>query len=115
MNTDIPLLGTVLTALSILGMVWAWFGRRAWQEFREHRAFQTQFRRDWMGEPPRPGVAARPGVMESLAEIRGGWTAITERLRKAEVDLIKLRSEVTVLHNRISKVEVAVEGEGVDL
>ena len=112
LHSTSEILGILIAAATLLGLAWAAFGKRMHREWREHREFQKQFRCDWLGEPGRPGVPPRPGVMESLLEIRGGWAALTERLRKAELDLIKVRSEVSLLHNRMVKVERAVILEG---
>lgn len=39
---------------------------------------------DWAGEPPRPGVAARPGVMERLAQWEERQTLLAQRVGALE-------------------------------
>lgn len=91
--------------LTIASLVWALGLRHWWAERKAHAAFQRRFQADWTGEAARPGVPATPGVMESLAEIRAGWSDVTSRLRKAEIDLLRIRSEVTILTNRMARTE----------
>ena len=73
-----------LTALSALaaaigGVLW-WLLRQAW-----HLLSRTmRFLDDWAGEPARPGVEARPGVME--------------RLRAVEVKLAQVLAETRPNH-----------------
>lgn len=53
--------GGVCVALAAIGVV----GRKLWRIFRRIDHFMD----DWFGEPARPGVAARPGVMERLCSV----------------------------------------------
>lgn len=57
--------GEVITALFALG---ALLGGTKWLGpiLRD----VTHFLRDWAGEPERPGVPAKPGVMEQIAQLR---------------------------------------------
>jgi hypothetical protein len=58
------LAGVAVAVVSVLGVVAvAW---RAWRKF--HKSF-GRFMEDWNGEPARPGVPAKPGVMVRLASI----------------------------------------------
>lgn len=60
----ITLAEVVATAVTVGGvLVAAW---RAWRKF--HKSF-NQFMEDWNGEPARPGVPEKPGVMVRLASI----------------------------------------------
>lgn len=104
-------LAAVLVGLAIT--VWgATGGRKWWQARRAREQFWRVFMADWLGEEPRPGVPARPGVMESLLQIRTAGAAMSERLRKAEIELLQLRSQMSVMHNRMSAVEKSTHLEG---
>jgi hypothetical protein len=82
---------------SLLVMLWVWIGRPVRREWKLNREFQRQFRTDWMGVPDRDGVPGHPGVMSSLADLRTDGFRLTERVRKMERDVLRLRSEVTWL------------------
>lgn len=92
-------LATAVSAVLVLiGLIWTMVGgRRWWAERKASREFWRQFRKDWSGEPARDGVTARPGVMARLAEISTDGLHLSERVRKVERDLLKVRSEVTYL------------------
>lgn len=47
----------------------------------------SQFLDDYFGEKARPGVEARPGVMERLKNLDDGQLAILERLGKVEAQV----------------------------
>ena len=100
------ILGVIATALAVAGAIWAMLGgKRHLAERRANREFQRQFREDWIGVPERPGVPGRPGVMATLLEFRGDWQGLSDRIRRAETDLLRMRSELTILHNRMAAVE----------
>lgn len=83
--------------LALLTGLWVWIGRPIRREWRTNREFQRQFRSDWLGEPDRPGVPARIGVMERLAEIGEGDARTDARVRKLERDHLTLRSQLQFL------------------
>lgn len=97
-------LGVVVAILTISGVLLAWTSRGR-HERKAKRAFEQVFRSDWMGEDSRPGVPERPGVMTQLFELTQGWEAVRERLRRAELEIKNLRSQHTILFNRITQVE----------
>ena len=70
---DLITIGDVVGLIIGLGAVWAGI---KWL-LPAGRAI-TEFLNDWAGEPERPGVPARPGVMEQLSDLR------------TEVDLAKV-------------------------
>ena len=90
-------LAVAVAAATLLVMLWVWIGRPVRREWKLNRSFQRQFRSDWLGEPPRDGVPGRPGVMIRLADMAADGMHLSERVRKLERDLLKIRSEVTFL------------------
>ncbi|GAA5048138.1 hypothetical protein HNP84_000235 [Thermocatellispora tengchongensis] len=68
--------GIIAGGLGLL-FVLARIGRYLWRLFQGIDDFLD----DWRGEPPRPGVPARPGVME--------------RLERVEQEVVAVRHEVT--------------------
>lgn len=86
------ILGIVAT---IMGVLTPLVLRPLYLRIRGHRSrreqFQTEwsgFMRDWQGEPERPGVPARPGVML--------------RLQTHENDLTALAGQVEVIHSEVN-------------
>lgn len=55
-----------------------------------------QFMDDWYGEPDRPGVPARPGMMERVS-------GIEERLDRAETEQTSLRGAVDQANRRLAR------------
>lgn len=84
--------GFLLAVIALL----TWLMRPVWRFLR----FLGEFMEDWRGEPERAGVTGRPGVMQTLSEIRVDATALASRVGKVERDLLKIRSEVTWLMSR---------------
>lgn len=84
--------GLLLAVIALL----TWLLRPVFKFFR----FLGEFRDDWKGEPERPGVPGRPGVMSTLSDIRSDANALAARVHKLERDLLKVRSEVTWLLSR---------------
>ena len=79
----------VLVALAILGTLWG-VARKALKLFKPVGAFLD----DWNGEPQRPGVPARKGVMARLESIE-------EHLKD-----VPTRSEFDQLHTQVQQHEV---------
>jgi hypothetical protein len=88
-------------AAAVLGCL-AWAGRKVWRTFRRTQDFLD----DWGGHEPRPGVEARPGVMERLqtvefilGEVRG--QVFPNGGHSMRDDLNTLRSDVAdIKHGR---------------
>jgi len=76
-------LASILGAIGVIGAavrgVWRW-GRRVNQHFD-----------DLMGEPPRPGFEARPGVLERLKGIDVALDSLGARIGVVEQDTAQLR------------------------
>lgn len=90
--------GAAAAVLGLLALIWTTTGgRRWWAERKARKAFQIQFREDWLGEPARDGVPARPGVMARLQDVANDWESLSIKVKKIERDLLKVRSEVTFL------------------
>jgi hypothetical protein len=90
--------GVITAILALLALLWTMTGgRRWWADRKAQQAFWRQFREDWAGEDARDGVPARPGVMARLADISADGIHLSERVRKLERDLLKIRSQVTYL------------------
>jgi hypothetical protein len=83
---------------AVLGTL-AWLGRKLWRGFRRTQDFLD----DWAGHEERPGVIARPGVMERLqsveymlTEVRGqifpnGGTSMRDDLNAVRRDVADIK------------------------
>ncbi|MFD3848207.1 hypothetical protein ACFWVB_20240 [Streptomyces microflavus] len=81
-DTGIPLLETVLVwggALTILGGLGAVLWRAARGVVRTGRRM-NEFMDDWYGEGPRPGVPARPGLMERVSGMEDRLSGVEHEL-----------------------------------
>lgn len=72
---------------------------------------------DFAGEPARPGVAARPGVIESLSNIKATQTAQGAQLASVTDELGKVRHELhpnsgLSLRDAVDRMEKAVTAQG---
>jgi len=88
--------GAVVGFLLALIALLTWLLRPVWRFLR----FLGEFMADWRGEPERPGVDPRPGVMAKLSAIVDDNTETRNRVSRLERDLLKIRSEVTWLMSR---------------
>lgn len=103
METGIPALDAALVwggAATVLSAVGALLWRAVRGVVRLGRRVD-QFMDDWAGEEGRPGVPARPGVMERVS-------AIEERLQRVEHELYpnsgdSLRDAVDLANERLAR------------
>ncbi|MFH8577100.1 hypothetical protein [Streptomyces zaomyceticus] len=103
MDTGVPALDAVIVwggAASVLAAVGAGVWRGIRGALRLHRRID-QFMDDWAGEEERPGVPARPGVMERVS-------GIEERLSRVEHELYpnsggSLRDAVDLANHRLAR------------
>lgn len=84
-------IGAVLTALTIIGVAARVIGRMARRVGDIHD--------DWRGEPARPGVEARPGVMERLKTIEeemrpNGGGSMRDAVNRLEVRLTSVETKL---------------------
>ena len=100
--------GALVAWATLLILAWTWAGRPLWREAMERRRFHITFREDWMGEPARDGVPARPGVMAQLERIR--WEADVHAARIAEVEerVARLERELLAARELLRHVDRAV-------
>ena len=87
-----------------------------WRQTKEQRQRNDRFDRDWYGEPERPGVVARPGVLEQLQTVRmevgqikaevfpnhGG--SIKDAVDRMDIRLETVEVDVKGLHERLDKI-----------
>lgn len=75
-------IGAITVIVGGAGMLWKWTGwlRRIVRQLDD-------FADDWHGTEGRPGVPARPGVMERLAGLERGGAAILMRIDGIEHEL----------------------------
>src|SRR4030095_7577184 len=75
-------IGAITVVATALGMLWKWSGglRRIAARFED-------FADDWQGTAEGPGVPARPGVMERLADFDTGIKSLDRRLTGIEHEL----------------------------
>jgi len=87
--TGIGLLDQVLIWGGVLSVALG-IGTGLWQAVRALIRFwrrMDQYLTDWYGEPERPGVPARPGVLVRLQHTERAVVAIGERLRRLEHEM----------------------------
>jgi hypothetical protein len=76
-----------------------WVGRRVGQIARG----VTAARSDLLGEPARPGVAARPGVMERLQSGDLHFQALDERVGRLELAVETISTNVALIRDELPK------------
>ena len=104
--------GIAAAGVTILAGV-AWVARQArWFHLRIRH-----FLDDWAGEPARPGVAGRPGVMESIADLRqqvaevkaetrpNGGASLRDAVHRIEQDVAAVKGDVGPLAGRVELFE----------
>jgi hypothetical protein len=99
--TAITLIAGLITAL------WRWIGLPIRKEWMANKKFQEEFRSDWHGVEARPGVPGRPGVIETLAELRSDRIDTQARLQGLEIRteanslaIQQMRGEINTLHSQ---------------
>src|SRR5262245_41712260 len=75
--------GQILAAAAILGGLGV-IGRALWWLATKVLQPLAQVVDDWRGEPDRPGVPGRPGVMVQLAELRS--VLVSEQLARRSIE-----------------------------
>lgn len=74
---SIPVGQVVIFVVAVVGFaIWAW---RVGYKLRKLSEPLSNFLRDWNGEPARPGVPERPGVMARIARIENQTRDIVAR------------------------------------
>ena len=73
----------VSLAVGVVGLLSGVVGSLRWLVVKVLRPMAS-LAEDWAGEPPRPGVPARPGVMERLAQWEERQTALSVRVGAIE-------------------------------
>lgn len=92
-------IGAAGGVLSTAGLAWTFVVKPLRATLTEFRTFAE----DWKGEPARPGVAARPGVMERMADHDKG-------LAELRSDLAAQRREPVVVAGSLISIESATAG-----
>lgn len=109
-STGVPAVDTFLIwggALTLAAAV----GALAWKAVRGTLRLGgkiEQFIDDWNGEEERPGVPARPGVMERVGGIEDRMTGIEDRVARVEEQMnpnhgSSLRDAVDLANRRLSQ------------
>jgi hypothetical protein len=78
--SDIISVSPVLGAFCVAGFL----GALVWKYLRPPTKGIEHFLEDWNGEPERPGVPGRPGMMERVANIETSQTASATHQSKAD-------------------------------
>ena len=105
---------TAFTALAAAGGgLLLWSGRLGWRLVTR----TLNFLDDWAGEPPRPGVEARPGVMARLQDLEAGLARVLAETRpdhghslrdvvhRAAGDVADVKTDVGELRRRVELFE----------
>jgi len=81
---------------------------RRWVAARRAEAARRRaFLDDWQGEPPRPGVPARPGVMERLAQTDA-------HLARQDAHLARQDDELAAIQAQLRELKTHMTGGGAD-
>jgi hypothetical protein len=93
-------IAAVATAASIGLTAIVWLGRRVWKMVKRG----SQFLDDYEGTPARPGVAARPGVMQRLHNQDVALASIGTKVEAIQAEMPKngvpLAHKIDALWNR---------------
>lgn len=95
---DVPIIGWFGAILAVLGLLtYAFKAIRA--TVRLARKLNDTLD-DWQGEPSRPGVPARLGILERLSRVEGqlvtnGGASLKDQTNRIEASLHELRGEFT--------------------
>lgn len=70
----------------------------------------------WYGEEERPGVPARPGMMERVSAMEAGFQGFSERLRRMEHELYpndggSLRDAIDLANHRLARLLPGGDGQ----
>lgn len=90
----------------------ATIGRQVWSFLRQ----VAHFLADWFGEEGRPGVAARPGVMERLDSQDKVLSTHTQELRTISTRLVIVEGELKPnsgksVKDTVNRIDQAIGGE----
>lgn len=107
---------TAATALAAaVGGLLLWSGRWAWRILSGLRDFLG----DWGGQPPRPGVEARPGVMSRLQAVESKLArvlaetqpnhghSLRDVVHRTADDVADVKDQMTRLTGRVEQIEHA--------
>lgn len=83
MTELLAVLGGIGAAGGAVAVIWRWVVRPLVRGGKE----VSRFLSDWHGEPGRPGVPARPGVMPRLARLEDTQRELVGRLAQVEAEL----------------------------
>lgn len=82
LDSAVVWIGAITVVLGALGVVWRWS-----KGIRRVAVRFDQFADDWQGTEERPGVPARPGVMERLASFDDRLYSVDARVVRIEHEL----------------------------
>jgi hypothetical protein len=113
--STLGLLYTISGILAGVALVLAGFNKFIWPNIKRWGNFLT----DWEGEPARPGVAEKPGVMTRLQVVEFDLASVKAEVHpnhgKSIKDVVNdTNKSVRELHARVDAIDVQREGERYD-